>query len=219
MIYAVNKWTKEHIFVKTDGSIPSLCDITMEWRTVEADADGWIEWSGGECPLPDNHPYEAKCKTGRAVEDGRFKDPQNNRAWDHYWGIQEGCYKIIAYRPIIDHPASEEPKEWRGPQDGTPPIGIEVEIRRNDDDWQRAIVVGHHGCRVVVALWGDEIKYDWAVGAGVRPIRTDRDRWIEAANKLWNDGDERFTPDFQEDVFGRIYDALASGELEPPARN
>ena len=78
MIYAVNKRTKEHRvlpLMHIDG-IGYYAGECPDDYIVKADADGWIEWLGGECPLPDNHPYEAKCKTGRAVEDGRFKDPQ-----------------------------------------------------------------------------------------------------------------------------------------------
>ena len=52
------------------------------------DADGWIEWNGGECPVEDN-----------AVIDIRFRDGNEERGVDADWDWEHsGGGDIIAYR-------------------------------------------------------------------------------------------------------------------------
>ena len=58
MYYAVNKWTKEHR-VHAPGEPYSLDECI-----VYADADGWIERNGGECPLPDGAKHEVMFDDG-----------------------------------------------------------------------------------------------------------------------------------------------------------
>ena len=53
------------------------------------DADGWIEWGGGECPVDDGDLIDVKFSDG----DTLFGV---NNGWD--WGKNAGCCNIIAYR-------------------------------------------------------------------------------------------------------------------------
>lgn len=54
------------------------------------DADGWIEWKGGECPVGDGDRIDVKFSDG-----DEFFDADSD--WD--WGVNAGGCNIIAYRP------------------------------------------------------------------------------------------------------------------------
>jgi len=97
MIYAINKQTKEHHVLKNGSSHDAGKEVEGRpsghiWRMIQADADGWIPWNGGECPLPDEVRFDAMFRDG---------DSTNNNSpkfwrWSHY-GVP---IDIIAYRPI-----------------------------------------------------------------------------------------------------------------------
>lgn len=100
MKYLVNTQTKEHIRYNDDKMSP-----VGIWKIVEADADGWIPWNGGECPLPDSVRCVVRdehCETnGRASEvSWRHEEPQSRGAG----------FNITAYRPILAE--KEEVKEF-----------------------------------------------------------------------------------------------------------
>ena len=54
------------------------------------DADGWIEWKGGECPVGEGDRIDVKLSDG-----DEFFDVDSD--WD--WGVDAGDCNIIAYRP------------------------------------------------------------------------------------------------------------------------
>lgn len=54
----------------------------------------WIEWQGGECPVPDNTPIQAEWRAGKSF---RTVCPQEFR-----WGHQDSESDIVAYRVIIN---------------------------------------------------------------------------------------------------------------------
>jgi len=53
--------------------------------------DGWIEWSGGDCPVFAYSLVETKWSSGAIVEDcaGEFD-----------WSFEDGSCNIIAYRVV-----------------------------------------------------------------------------------------------------------------------
>ena len=55
----------------------------------KADADGWIEWKGGECPVGEGDRIDVKFSDG-----DEFFDVGSD--WD--WGVDAGGCNIIAYR-------------------------------------------------------------------------------------------------------------------------
>lgn len=64
----------------------------------------WIEWSGGECPVPPGTVVEVRFRNGNS-------DPDSNAEWwDWRWRGREGEYDIVAYRVISEKPKPEEPK-------------------------------------------------------------------------------------------------------------
>lgn len=56
----------------------------------DVDADGWIEWKGGECPVDGRSLVSYKMRDGGTCEDGE-------EAADLVWEHRLGGYDIIAY--------------------------------------------------------------------------------------------------------------------------
>ena len=96
MKYLVNRETKEHV---KKGLAPLWLDESPDWKVVEADEEGWIPWSGGECPLPD------ECKCQIELQDGERPLPEPSRRWA--WERNIGEFTIAAYRPILSETAEK----------------------------------------------------------------------------------------------------------------
>jgi len=56
--------------------------------------DGWLEWSGGECPVDEMEPVQVKFRNG-LVKDGR-----RAASWDWRHESDPDLGDIIAYRVI-----------------------------------------------------------------------------------------------------------------------
>lgn len=97
MKYIVNTRTKEHR-VHTDEYFEDA-DV---WRIVEADADGWIPWEGGDCPLPDY------CMCEVQLADGERLSPL--QAKRYAWERDLGPGAITHYLPILEAAEKEEPR-------------------------------------------------------------------------------------------------------------
>ena len=165
MIYAINKQTKEHVDV-TDMSMPRVAQYLNidEWYLVGADADGWIPWHGGECPLPDF----AQCMY--RMRDGDTDASEGSILW---WEFEHDDTDIIAYRPILN----TEPKEPEWDGDCPPPVGCVCEGHVQDTarQWRwvavEVLMQKEYECAVHVPSmgvlrWCDEF----------RPIRTPAQR-------------------------------------------
>ena len=198
MIYAVNKRTKEHLV----HGAPSLGRVAPcpEWYYVQADADGWIEWSGGECPLPGDQLCEVKVR-GEGVPRG----PKPAKVWAWDW-MSMRSNDIIAYRPILDDKI--QAPEWNG--EGLPPVGVECKYRHKSGasaDWCLCTVMGYYD---EWAWLKSPSRIPHSVSVEIfefRPIRTDREKWIDAASEAaLKHGD----------ALGNLYDALKSGDLPQP---
>lgn len=62
------------------------------------DSDGWIEWSGGECPVPKDTPLDIKDADGEVWADVKALDYSNEA---HHWGWNKHCSdncRVVAYR-------------------------------------------------------------------------------------------------------------------------
>jgi hypothetical protein len=95
MKYLVNRATKEH-YIQPGMMVP----YGPQYDWVEADDEGWIPWSGGECPLP----KRARCNWATRGEDrsaaGRVSEEARRLDFD--------SDAIIAYRPILSETAEKE---------------------------------------------------------------------------------------------------------------
>lgn len=195
-MYTVNKQTKEHRLYDYGDECSEYQDI------IQADADGWIEHSGRECPLPDDQLCEVKLGNSRKIAQSTSM-PASWLSWN--WERQGLGGDIIAYRPILE----SQPTEWRGPQDGLPPVGWRGD---HSPSWHACEVVAYHKGFAVV--WdAHDLEYFRTKDPSIfRPIRTDREKWVENAHDAAGYGDNNL---FRK-VAGKIYDALKSGDLPQP---
>jgi hypothetical protein len=127
----------------------------VRWREVAAalrspDADGWIPWAGGECPVPTGTAGEARLRSGASPH-----------RWDmtafqwHHAGVPAD---IVAYRITKPAPAPAKPEPdafgwipWTGGECPAPGVPGEARLRsgnitRRDDlsslRWAHAGVPG-----------------------------------------------------------------------------
>ncbi|RZM50435.1 hypothetical protein, partial [Klebsiella pneumoniae] len=157
---------------------------------------GWIEWGGGECPVP--------CGT---LVDVRYRDSDNypdalgipalsgDGVSKDYW-VQDGfCNDIIAYRLHKSHEAVQPKADlnecvskdaalvWSG--EGLPPVGCECESKQFAQiDWHKFRVVAiENGC--VFGFWNGKVgvcldSKHWEF----RPLRTEAERAIDEMVRL-----------------------------------
>ena len=91
------------------------------------------------------------------------------------------------------------------------PIGTPVEVRMNCA-WHLATVYGQAGEYIIAradGYWYDE--YNDEDVRLIRPIRTERERWVSEAQK--------HCTAILGNQLGKLYDALKSGELKAPEVN
>lgn len=159
MIYAINRKTKEHRKYNVGDQLGY--DETL----MPCDSDGWIKHDGGECPLPSDSRSEIKNRNGKCGEGIIGK-------WVH--GNAQKSFDIIAYRPIL---AETQPRQWRGPEDGLPPVGTVC----LDSDGNRVEVIAHHFEHVVCYMI-DYAGYQYveADPGELRPIRSAEEVAVEA---------------------------------------
>jgi hypothetical protein len=75
------------------------------------DADGWIAWAGGECPVAAGVKVLVKHRDGRTdiVQEGKpFTATEIGESWwEHgYGGAKTHCQDIVAYRVVEEKPAN-----------------------------------------------------------------------------------------------------------------
>ena len=61
----------------------------------------WIEWNGGECPVPDGVEFKFKFRDNR---ESQIRDTASRFRWRHINNSDD----IIAYRILDEKPASDE---------------------------------------------------------------------------------------------------------------
>ncbi|WP_075881472.1 hypothetical protein [Vreelandella massiliensis] len=200
MIYLVNKLTKEHIIHRSTNSASGV-DHTC-WKAHVADDDGWIDWNGGECPLPDGHPVEVKHRNGLTYTEkcGEYHS--------HSWSHMDHKGDIIAYRPILDDQEQPATPKWQGTKDGPPPAGTLVTW--GDTNQLKVIASSNPWVWVrnadAPATRGFVIKMHF-----LRPILTDQEQWAKQAKEVMGVSGESLNGSID-----AIYDALLSGELPMP---
>ena len=63
----------------------------------QADADGWIPWDGGKCPVSPAMLVEVKLRSGQAWLN---KNAEEGSFWGWRHGPKKSPDDIIAYRPL-----------------------------------------------------------------------------------------------------------------------
>ena len=85
------------------------------------DADGWIEWNGGECPVELGTIVDVKYRDGHIQLQCRAKDFRDSELYaTTYWGSSGGSADIIAYRlhkpeQAEANPAERDEQVWTNP--------------------------------------------------------------------------------------------------------
>lgn len=104
------------------------------------DADGWIEWNGGECPVGKGVLVDVKYRDG--IE--KYNLPADitgarRDASQTFWDNDNYGSDIIAYR--LSKPEVAEAPAWNG--EGLPPVGVEVEWRTPNHwihEWSKGVI-------------------------------------------------------------------------------
>lgn len=173
---------------------------------------------------------EAKEIIERAIASGAVnKDEWGGNSIKRYYGVYDGyvvygelCgtkYTLAELRQKFPLPGEqvEEPKQWRGPEDGLPPVGTvcigEHEDVNNGNPCTVEILKHNKngiGCAV---FWIDapngEGNLFWC--SRFFPLRTEREKFVEAAVKI-HSAHQWTAESFAES----LYDAIKSGQLELP---
>ena len=72
------------------GAISAIAKAEAALAEPQADADGWIPWSGGKCPTSHEQVVEVRCKNKvTEIGKGGLFD------WNH---LANSGYDIVAYR-------------------------------------------------------------------------------------------------------------------------
>lgn len=75
-----------------------------EFRAVEvpfasvADADGWITWGGGECPIPKGTRFQVELRCDPPSRRGLQPFHSNPEKW--FWENRGAAFDIVAYRVV-----------------------------------------------------------------------------------------------------------------------
>lgn len=195
MIYVIDS-NKKHSIVSA-AEADRLHD--SGYKIVQADADGWIEWTGGECPVPPDCGVEIKTLHGIDILDFAKLIPET--AW-----VDRGLNAIVAYRPVLDAPAEAAPK-WNG--EGLPPVGEVCEHYANDQ-WQKCEVTKYTESYMLIWDYFEQWGYTERIDSSkvFRPIRTDREKWVKAASEV--------SPCIHDDDLYALCDAMLNNELPTP---
>lgn len=166
----------------------------LPWDEEKTDADGWIDWPGGECPIDSAAFVDYKMRNGTVdTEDAhllrwnhlgfsgdiiayRLHQPQEAEqvraaAWNAYAGITEADDEADLNDCIGQTPAPV----WNG--EGLPPVGVEFEYGSHRS---RAKCLAH-GFHYVFASKGnpddEESDYEeFLIDAGTEYYPVDEDR-------------------------------------------
>jgi len=138
-----------------------------------------------EAPEWANVLLEQRYNRDRTAWAGAYKDGANaswTRGGMENFMLDSSCWEVVSTRPT----------QWRGPQDGLPPVGLTV-LNRFDEE---RLVVAHDGDTVVCRTPGGHYRgYTKSEQAELRPIQTheqiaarEREEAIEAMHAIYMRG-------------------------------
>lgn len=213
----------DHEWVPSEGRTQSgyLCSKCGNYDGPGYD---WIDWPGGECPVPTGTLVDVKWRDGR-IDDGipakishdLDSSKRNAISWQHYGNSHD----IVAYR--LHQPQEAEQAKvddeadlnecigqdaapvWDG--EGLPPVGCECECQFRGE-WQKCTIL-FSGKRIVVVMVDDDEYPFESKGSLFRPIRSEAEqkRNMVIAQMM------NFSAVLSETTAGLIYDAIADGNI------
>ena len=166
--------------------------IDKKYESALAASDGWIEWVGGECPVPGDTEVLIKCKS-----EGAWDYLCKQRADEVSWTHDDSMLDVIAYRlhkPDINSRANndrleQDLNECIGQDvdipelngDGVPPIGCACEMQDSKGTWLPVEIIAKN----------DGFTFGWSYDYRIvlfgdgpdefRPLRTEAEKEREKA--------------------------------------
>lgn len=204
---------------------------------LAAKNEGWIEWPGGECPVPRGTLVDVKYLCGDVNRHIKAGEPDSSGSIDTAfavrWSKLGAEYDIIAYRlhkPQEATKANEEADlsecigqhaapQWGG--EGVPPVGCECERSWCGDNWLACTVIFVSAETVVVKLANREAAYGVSE-VKFRPIRSEADKKREEAIMSlakaggaapFKYGEKLSDGQLLGSMWCELYDAIAAGEV------
>ena len=241
-----NIWLANNDLGHADVTVKRYDTVADDWATaiitreqyeaaLAAKNEGWIEWGGGECPVPTGTLVDVKWRDGR-IDDGipakisHDLDPSKRNAisWQH----RGNSHDIIAYRlhqpqEVAQDEADDEndlnecvgqdaAPVWNG--EGLPPVGCICEISWAGDEWQQCEILFRSNQFVVVKLKESGMEDAYNIGDVIfRPIRPEEELKREEAIAKITDAICGEIPDTgmatAAKCAARAYDAIAAGKI------
>lgn len=221
-------------------------DVDGQWQSaiitreqyeaaMAAKNEGWIDWPGGECPVPCGTMVDVKHRCG-AVSENQQAWPKHRKKSDvmvnplsnagqAFWRHENSVMDIIAYRlhqpQEVAHTEAEQEADlnecigqerrplWNG--EGLPPVGCECEVSVDGGrSWctYRAINEKNGARLIEIGNFTEEFQNNnWVF----RPIRSETERKRDAAkNAIAELCRSSASNGHSADL---IYDAIAAGEI------
>ena len=133
-----------------------------------------IHWS----KAPEGAEYFAPEHDGWSQGWYRFRD----ESWEFHLGGNDHWRPVTTENIDRKRPLEARPTQWRGPEDGLPPVGAEVEAWiENRKVWAKVTVLAVDVDTVVWRNGTDRRSYIGTHVNDVRPLKSDKDRVIDAA--------------------------------------
>lgn len=178
-----NIWLANNGTGHADAKIKRYDVVADDWFTaiitreqyesaLAAKNDGWIEWGGGECPVPDGALVEVQYRNRTAFHVAKTSDATLLR-----WSQDGSDCDIIAYRMSMSaekYAQFEASQVWNG--EGLPPVGCECERSWAGDKWLSCEILFTSNQLIVVKLKESGIEKAYNIGeVTFRPIRSEED--------------------------------------------
>jgi len=119
--------------------------------------------------------------------EGLSREPQvcwyrRHEGWWEYFSPNRREWRLSANGPEFHDRLMPRPTQWCGPEDGLPPVGAEVEAWiENRKVWAKVTVLAVDVDTVVWRNGTDRRSYIGTHVNDVRPLKSDKDRVIDAA--------------------------------------
>lgn len=181
-----------------------------EWLAQDADGEWW--WFGGE-PNQDEeyfyyHDMEEVASIGRVLGDWRNtleRRPELKKSYT----VDEVIDELDIRHEVNEAAVSIGLREWRGPEDGLPPVGIECELYTGET----VEIISHAQNRVdQVAVYKNyyddgRLNIGFKIASCFRPLYTEEDKAVEEMLAVWKRENPMLGDTMQETYARQLYRA------------
>lgn len=234
-----NIWLANNDLGHADVTVKRYDAVADDWATaiitreqyeaaLAAKNDGWIDWGGGECPVPTGTLVDVRYRDGEELFSLPADDlaPSGRDASFAFWRDSAQDNDIIAYRLHKPQEAEQAKADdeadlnecigqdaapvWNG--EGLPPVDCMCERSWAGDEWQRCKMLFTSNQLVVVKLKESGREDAYNIGdVTFRPIRSEADRKRDESLRVIYEILDAGTSTKQDAA--DIYDAIAAGKI------